>query len=148
MLLQMFYKKAWVEYHPLGVVRHLSKSSDAAQTITSARHVLLSLEIVVRWLARAQVGAIVPWNYPFHNVFNPLTAALFAGNGIVIKVRCASSLLCSADGCSGDRRTTNATDVAGVGTRQLVDAVLRPHHQRGAGGGRCALTDLCLAFMV
>lgn len=32
------------------------------------------------------VGAIVPWNYPFHNVFNPLVAALFAGNAIVIKV--------------------------------------------------------------
>lgn len=47
----MFYKKARVEYHPLGVV-----------------------------------GAIVPFNYPFHNIFNPLTAAVFAGNGIVIKV--------------------------------------------------------------
>ena len=33
-----------------------------------------------------QVGAIVPWNYPFHNVFNPLTAAVYAGNAIVIKV--------------------------------------------------------------
>ena len=32
------------------------------------------------------VGAIVPWNYPFHNLFNPLSAALFAGNAIVIKV--------------------------------------------------------------
>lgn len=32
------------------------------------------------------VGAIVPWNYPFHNVFNPLTAAVYAGNAIVIKV--------------------------------------------------------------
>ena len=32
------------------------------------------------------VGAIVPWNYPFHNVFNPLVAALFAGNALVIKV--------------------------------------------------------------
>eukprot|EP00802_Teleaulax_amphioxeia_P007478 Tamp_07484.p1 GENE.Tamp_07484~~Tamp_07484.p1 ORF type:complete len:654 (-),score=134.46 Tamp_07484:393-2354(-) len=31
------------------------------------------------------VGAIVPWNYPLHNVFNPLLAAIFAGNGIVIK---------------------------------------------------------------
>ena len=31
------------------------------------------------------VGAIVPWNYPLHNVFNPLLAAVFAGNGIVIK---------------------------------------------------------------
>lgn len=48
----MSYKKARVEYHPLGVV-----------------------------------GAIVPWNYPFHNVFNPLTAAVMAGNAIVIKVR-------------------------------------------------------------
>ena len=47
----MFYKKARVEYHPVGVV-----------------------------------GAIVPFNYPFHNIFNPLTAAVFAGNGIVIKV--------------------------------------------------------------
>eukprot|EP00892_Ulva_mutabilis_P007130 jgi/Ulvmu1/478/UM001_0486.1 len=32
------------------------------------------------------VGTIVPWNYPFHNILNPLLAALFAGNGIVIKV--------------------------------------------------------------
>lgn len=48
---QMFYKKARVEYHPVGVV-----------------------------------GAIVPWNYPFHNVLNPLTAAVFAGNAVVIKV--------------------------------------------------------------
>jgi acyl-CoA reductase-like NAD-dependent aldehyde dehydrogenase len=32
------------------------------------------------------VGAIVPWNYPVHNVLNPVSAALFAGNGIVIKV--------------------------------------------------------------
>ena len=37
-----------------------------------------------------QVGAIVPWNYPFHNVFNPLTAALFAGNALVIKVSASS----------------------------------------------------------
>ena len=47
----MFYKKARVEYVPLGVV-----------------------------------GAIVPFNYPFHNIFNPLTAAVYAGNAIVIKV--------------------------------------------------------------
>ena len=32
------------------------------------------------------IGAIVPWNYPFHNVFNPVSAALFSGNSIVIKV--------------------------------------------------------------
>ena len=32
------------------------------------------------------VGTIVPWNYPFHNIFNPLLAAVFAGNSIVVKV--------------------------------------------------------------
>jgi acyl-CoA reductase-like NAD-dependent aldehyde dehydrogenase len=32
------------------------------------------------------MGAIVPWNYPFHNVFNPLLANLFAGNALVVKV--------------------------------------------------------------
>jgi acyl-CoA reductase-like NAD-dependent aldehyde dehydrogenase len=31
------------------------------------------------------VGALIPWNYPFHNVFNPVSAALFSGNAIVIK---------------------------------------------------------------
>ncbi|UPR01332.1 aldehyde dehydrogenase [Chloropicon primus] len=32
------------------------------------------------------IGAIVPWNYPFHNILNPVTAAVFAGCGIVVKV--------------------------------------------------------------
>jgi len=32
------------------------------------------------------VGAIVPWNWPFHNIINPISAATFAGNAIVIKV--------------------------------------------------------------
>ncbi|CAI5511131.1 unnamed protein product [Closterium sp. Naga37s-1] len=32
------------------------------------------------------IGAIVPWNYPFHNVLNPVLSAVFAGNAAVIKV--------------------------------------------------------------
>ncbi|PSR92505.1 Aldehyde dehydrogenase [Actinidia chinensis var. chinensis] len=32
------------------------------------------------------IGAIVSWNYPFHNIFNPMLATVFSGNGIVIKV--------------------------------------------------------------
>jgi acyl-CoA reductase-like NAD-dependent aldehyde dehydrogenase len=40
----------------------------------------------VEWTPVGVVGAIVPWNYPFHNVFNPLIAALFSGNAIIIKV--------------------------------------------------------------
>lgn len=39
----------------------------------------------VEYVPVGVVGAIVPWNYPFHNVFNPLVAALYAGNAIVIK---------------------------------------------------------------
>ncbi len=31
--------------------------------------------------------AIVPWNYPFHNVFNPVSTASFSGNSNVIKAR-------------------------------------------------------------
>eukprot|EP00746_Dinoflagellata_sp_MGD_P167495 gnl/MRDRNA2_/MRDRNA2_98171_c0_seq1.p1 gnl/MRDRNA2_/MRDRNA2_98171_c0~~gnl/MRDRNA2_/MRDRNA2_98171_c0_seq1.p1 ORF type:complete len:659 (-),score=108.14 gnl/MRDRNA2_/MRDRNA2_98171_c0_seq1:483-2363(-) len=32
------------------------------------------------------MGAIVPWNYPFHNIMNPLISNLFAGNALVLKV--------------------------------------------------------------
>jgi acyl-CoA reductase-like NAD-dependent aldehyde dehydrogenase len=32
------------------------------------------------------MGAIVPWNYPFHNFMNPLISNLFAGNALVLKV--------------------------------------------------------------
>ncbi|KAG4387760.1 hypothetical protein AAZX31_09G035400 [Glycine max] len=32
------------------------------------------------------IGAIVSWNYPFHNIFNPMLAAVFSGNGVVIKI--------------------------------------------------------------
>eukprot|EP00441_Pelagodinium_beii_P036691 CAMPEP_0197626216 /NCGR_PEP_ID=MMETSP1338-20131121/5285_1 /TAXON_ID=43686 ORGANISM="Pelagodinium beii, Strain RCC1491" /NCGR_SAMPLE_ID=MMETSP1338 /ASSEMBLY_ACC=CAM_ASM_000754 /LENGTH=631 /DNA_ID=CAMNT_0043196739 /DNA_START=30 /DNA_END=1925 /DNA_ORIENTATION=+ len=40
----------------------------------------------LEWVPVGVVGAIVPWNYPFHNLFNPLIAAVFSGNAIVIKV--------------------------------------------------------------
>ncbi|VEU21058.1 DEKNAAC102013 [Brettanomyces naardenensis] len=34
---------------------------------------------------RGVVGALVSWNYPFHNMLNPVVAAIFTGNGIVVK---------------------------------------------------------------
>ncbi|KAJ3072060.1 Meiotic Sister-Chromatid recombination aldehyde dehydrogenase [Podochytrium sp. JEL0797] len=49
---------------------------------------------VISFLAAARVeyspvgvmGLIVSWNYPIHNVLSPLTSAIMAGNGCVIKV--------------------------------------------------------------
>lgn len=47
------------------------------------------------------VAAIVPWNYPFYNVLNQVLPAVFAGNGVVVKLL-----------------------APGVGARQLVVHVL------------------------
>lgn len=32
------------------------------------------------------VAALVSWNYPFHNLVGPVISAIFAGNGVVVKV--------------------------------------------------------------
>jgi acyl-CoA reductase-like NAD-dependent aldehyde dehydrogenase len=32
------------------------------------------------------VAALVSWNYPFHNLIGPIISAIFAGNGIIVKV--------------------------------------------------------------
>ncbi|KAL6874903.1 ALDH-like protein [Trichoderma novae-zelandiae] len=32
------------------------------------------------------VAALVSWNYPFHNLMGPVISALFAGNGVLVKV--------------------------------------------------------------
>ncbi len=47
---------------------------------------MMMKKVRVEWIPLGVIGAIVPWNYPFHNVFNPVSAALFSGNSIVIKV--------------------------------------------------------------
>lgn len=41
------------------------------------------------------IGAIVSWNYPFHNIFGPMISALFAGNAFVGKVSEYSSYYAS-----------------------------------------------------
>lgn len=47
---------------------------------------MIMKKVYVEYVPLGVIGAIVPWNYPFHNVFNPVSAALFSGNAIVIKV--------------------------------------------------------------
>lgn len=41
---------------------------------------------LVRYLPFGVIGAIVSWNYPFHNIVGPMISALFAGNAFVGKV--------------------------------------------------------------
>lgn len=40
----------------------------------------------VEYVPYGVIGAIVPWNYPFHNLLNPILTAIMSGNAIVIKV--------------------------------------------------------------
>jgi acyl-CoA reductase-like NAD-dependent aldehyde dehydrogenase len=40
----------------------------------------------VEFVPYGVIAAIVPWNWPFHNLINPVSAATFAGNAIVVKV--------------------------------------------------------------
>ena len=97
--LQMFYKAARVEYHPLGVV-----SAGLPDRRKLPQPVLVTSIGDCACCCPVQVGAIVPWNYPFHNVLNPLTAAVFAGDAIVIKVRASPKV--------AGRHPSSACDVA------------------------------------
>jgi len=40
----------------------------------------------VNYVPFGVIGAIVSWNYPFHNIYGPMISALFAGNAFVGKV--------------------------------------------------------------
>ena len=48
-------------------------------------------KVRVEWTPVGVVGAIVPWNYPAHNIFNPLIAATFAGT---INRPCMRATIC------------------------------------------------------
>jgi acyl-CoA reductase-like NAD-dependent aldehyde dehydrogenase len=42
-------------------------------------------KVSVRYEPMGVVAACVSWNYPFHNLLNPIITALFAGNAIIVK---------------------------------------------------------------
>ena len=67
----------WLIDHGEAALRPEKRPSGRMMFYKSAR---------VEFVPLGVVGAIVPWNYPYHNVLNPLSAALFAGNGLVLKV--------------------------------------------------------------
>ncbi|MCA9774272.1 MAG: aldehyde dehydrogenase family protein, partial [Myxococcales bacterium] len=51
-----------------------------------ASGVLVNKRAEVHYEPLGVVGVIAPWNFPFHNLYCPLIPALFAGNGVVVKV--------------------------------------------------------------
>lgn len=53
------------------------------------------------------IGVIAPWNYPFYNLYNHISAALFAGNAVVLKMSEYSAW-------SGERYIRVARDVLAV----------------------------------
>ena len=54
--------------------------------------------------ARPRSGVIAPWNYPFYNLYNHISAALFSGNAVVLKMSEYSAW-------SGDKYIRVARDV-------------------------------------
>ncbi|OLN97265.1 putative aldehyde dehydrogenase-like protein [Colletotrichum chlorophyti] len=40
----------------------------------------------VRYEPLGVVGALVSWNYPFHNLIGPIISSVFSGNGVLVKV--------------------------------------------------------------
>ena len=46
----------------------------------------LTNRVEVRWQPKGVVGVIVPWNFPIYLAVGPLTAALAAGNRVMIKM--------------------------------------------------------------
>lgn len=49
----------------------------------------------VRYEPLGVVGALVSWNYPFHNLFGPIIASIFTGNGIIVK--CSEQVVWSSE---------------------------------------------------
>ena len=47
---------------------------------------MMMKKVYVEWRPIGVIAGIVPWNYPFHNVFNPMIATIMSGNALVLKV--------------------------------------------------------------
>jgi acyl-CoA reductase-like NAD-dependent aldehyde dehydrogenase len=69
-------KLAWLASAGEGVLKPEARAAGRMQFYKRAR---------VEWEPLGVVGAIVPFNYPFHNLLNPISAAIFAGNACVVK---------------------------------------------------------------
>jgi len=78
-------KMDWLVTHGERYLKPESRSTNWMLTYKSAK---------VYYEPLGVVAAIVSWNYPLHNLFSPILAAIFAGNGVVVK--CSESVVWSS----------------------------------------------------
>ena len=104
----------------------------------------------VEWHPRGVLGAIVPWNYPFHNILNPVSAAVFSGNAISSRREASNPRPATrrwmprprprgapASACHPLPPTAARRSRQSFGALALVEQVLRPpDRQMPRGGGR------------
>ena len=57
-----------------------------AEEVRDVGLITMHKRAAVNYVPFGVIGAIVSWNYPFHNIFGPMISALFAGNAFVGKV--------------------------------------------------------------
>lgn len=85
-ILTTLEKLTWTATHGESV---LADEYRSVGLITMHKHA------VVRYVPFGVIGAIVSWNYPFHNIWGPMISALFSGNAFVGKVSEFSSYYAS-----------------------------------------------------
>lgn len=85
-MLTTFEKLRWTAEHGEEVL---------AEEVRDVGLMTIHKRAAVNYVPFGVIGAIVSWNYPFHNIYGPMISALFAGNGFVGKVSEFSSYYAS-----------------------------------------------------
>ncbi|KAK7195455.1 aldehyde dehydrogenase [Novymonas esmeraldas] len=85
-MLTTFEKLRWTAAHGEDVLR---------EEVRDVGLMTIHKRASVRYVPFGVIGAIVSWNYPFHNIYGPMISALFAGNAFVGKVSEYSSYYAS-----------------------------------------------------
>lgn len=85
-MLTTFEKLRWTAAHGEEVL---------AEEVRDVGLMTIHKRAAVNYVPFGVIGAIVSWNYPFHNIYGPMISALFAGNAFVGKVSEYSSFYAS-----------------------------------------------------
>ncbi|GBE77417.1 Putative aldehyde dehydrogenase-like protein [Sparassis crispa] len=79
-------KMEWLINHGEKVLRPETRRSSLMMSYKTSQ---------VHWEPLGVVAALVSWNYPLHNAWSPILAALFSGNAIVLK--CSEHVIWSSE---------------------------------------------------